>query len=165
MELPKDDSVELWHLVLAVEGRRQLQEAITQGLLESPESAVRYFGVVSPIRADSIGVDRTSGRFVVRIRDAQAKQLHVSFPASPDSVMSSSSGSWPVRSAWHYYSAGDSQDRLLMTLLSVALGVEPADKGDAASGVYSTQHRQDVAALLKLLTIRTARILESDARE
>jgi hypothetical protein len=159
MDLPSNISVDLWHFVRAVNGRRQTHEALDLGLLCSPGSARQYFGMVSPIRADSIGVDPVSGGFVVRIRDAQASVLRVSFPASPDSVMSPSSSSWPVRSAWDYNLAGDSQDRLLMTLLSVALG------GASQSSAYSTQDQQERATLLGLLRMRTARILEADAKD
>lgn len=164
MELCKENSIELWHFVRVVERRRQTHEAIDRGLLAYPAEAYRYFEVVGSIRADSIGLDSDSEKFIIYISDAAAKKLQVCFPASPDSIMAASCCFVPRRSVWLYSLAGTCEDRMLMTLISIALGVAPDD----GAGSYPVPPRGAIEsreALIELLRMRTARILEMDAKE
>ena len=155
MKLPKNISVDLWHLVRRVHGLRQREEAADQGLLAGRDETLRFFELVEPLRADSIALDETAHRFVIRVTDAKAENRHVFFPASLDSVMASSY--WEPGSTLRI-PAGQPEDRLSMTLLSLALGSEPDTVGDAKV----RQCRTDLRALLGT---RTSRILEADARE
>jgi len=165
MDLPHDISVDLWHFVCAVDFRRQTHDALDHGLLCSPRVALHYFGMVPPVRADSIGLDPVSGRFVIRIRDAQASTRRVSFPASPDSIMSSSSTSWPVHWRTEETLVGDTQDRMLLTLIAVAIGDDADSLAALQSRDYLTQYQQNEAVLRILLRMRSSRILEADAKD
>jgi|GEM_PF-3494237 len=162
LELPSDIGVELWHLVLAVERRRHKLEAIDRGLLASPAAVLQYFGVVRPLHADSLGIDAASRRFAMRIRDASGKTLRVSFPASPASVMSASSVSGPGYSGLRF-EAGGVEDRLLMTLMAMALEGGPEGGRTPRSVASAPQYQRDRDSLLAVLRMRTARILEADA--
>jgi hypothetical protein len=152
---------ELRRLAGTVEHRRLKLEAIDQGFLVSPDETCRYFKATSPLHAERLVVDGDGAtkRFVITIRDAQEKEFCASFPASLDSIMSPSSfTNWGSRAG-----VGQRKDRLLMTLVLMALDADP--RYEVAQGTARTpQYQQDRASLLGLLRIRRTRILEADAK-
>ena len=162
-DLPRGVSIDLWQLVRAVDGRRQMQEALDQSLLATFEAALRDFGVVPPLGADSLVVDPASRRFLFQIHDARGKRLRVTFPAFPDSLLSPSSASTPGRPI-RWCEAGGWDDRSLVTLISKALDSEPDSGPSTQSAPAPTQHQRDLFALRAQVRLRVARTLEADAK-
>lgn len=163
MNLPRGVSIDLWQLVRAVDGRRQVQEALDQGLLATFEAALADFEAVPPLGADSLVVDPASRRFLFQIHDARGKRVRVTFPAYLDSLLSPSSASMPGQPI-RWFEAGGWDDRSLVTLISKALDAEPDSAPPSYSVPAPTQHQQDLFALRTQVRLRVARTLEADAK-
>jgi len=140
-------------LVRAVEARRRTLEAIDHGLLWARTGPVQLFAGADTARAESLVRDRTSDRFAVTFHDAKGGKIRIGYSASPDSVMASASFSGERFDS--RYPAGTVVDRMMVTTVSRALKLENGNP-------TPSMNERDRSALLDLLKVRTAKILEAD---
>jgi hypothetical protein len=152
-EIPSKLRNELSGFIRAVEWRRQTLEAIDHGLLAGTNSPYQLFSGADTARAESLVRDQATNRLVITFRDAKGKVIRIGYPASIDSVMSPASFSGDRFDS--RYLAGSWTDRMMVTKVSTALG---KIKGNGSPSV----NERDRSALLKLLKVRTAKILEAD---